>query len=191
MQNFIQEGEVINVVAPSGGYASGDPVVVGGMVGIAVKDAAEGETVAVNLCGVYEVTKATGAVSQGDRIYYDEAEGEFTTVSAGMVFAGFAWADQSGGDATVLVKLMAGDDAGATLAQAEEVDALAGTLTGTVDGTIADVPAATAAVTDTTAASLTSTNTAITSVNVQLKELQTTTNAILTALKDAGLMASS
>ena len=189
MTNFIEQGNVINVVAPSGGYVSGQPVAVGGMVGIAVKDAAEDETVAVNLCGVYEVTKATGAVSQGDRIYYDEAEEEFTTVSAGNVFAGFAWADQLSGDATVLVRLMAGDDAGATLAQADSVAAIAGTLTGTVDGTIADVPDATAAVTDTTAASLTSTNTAITSVNLQLKELQTKVNEVVAELKEAGLMA--
>ncbi len=60
---------------------------------------------------------------------------------------------------------------------------LTGTLTGTTDGAMADVSAASAADTDTTAASLTSVNTAITAVNLQLKELQTTLNALIDELK--------
>jgi predicted RecA/RadA family phage recombinase len=172
MLNFIEKGDVITIEAPTGGVTSGSPVVVGGMVGIAVTDAAEGENVAVNLVGVYEVTKATGSVSQGDRIYYDEAESEFTTTSAGNVFAGFAWADQDSGDTTVLVKLTAGDDAGATLAQADNVaDITSSNLVG-VDGTGSN------------AAPLAGTET-------RLDAIETKINAILGALQDAGLMASS
>jgi hypothetical protein len=69
------------------------------------------------------------------------------------------------------------------------VAALAGTLTGTVDGTIADVPAATAAGGEATAAELTATNTAITSVNLQLKELQTKLNELIADVKSGNIVA--
>lgn len=64
---------------------------------------------------------------------------------------------------------------------------LAGTLTGSVDGTIADVPAAVAAAGEATAADLTTTNVAITSINLQLKELQTKLNAVIQANANKGL----
>jgi len=90
---------------------------------------------------------------------------------------------------TVNVKLAAGGD---STPQAALVAQLAGTLTGTVDGTINDVAAAacaggstpTAAQVDTAVAAL------ALSTNLALKELQTSLNAALTALKNAGLMAS-
>jgi len=59
--------------------------------------------------------------------------------------------------------------------------ALAGTRTGSGDGTIADVSAVSTAGGNTYAGS--AINTAITSINLQLKELQTKLNAIVTALK--------
>ena len=67
---------------------------------------------------------------------------------------------------------------------ADAPDALAGTLTGTVDGTLADVAAIALSTSNTytDAAVNTAVNTAITSINLQLKELQTTLNAIISAL---------
>lgn len=75
-----------------------------------------------------------------------------------------------------------GDSAQATVA------ALAGTLTGSVDGTLADVAAVATAGGNTYADS--AINTAITSVNLQLKELQTKVNAIITGLQTAGVFTS-
>lgn len=69
----------------------------------------------------------------------------------------------------------------------KNVTALAGTLTGSVDGTIADVAAIAIATsggnTYSDAAVNTAVNTAITSVNLQLKELQTVLNQLVAAQK--------
>lgn len=61
---------------------------------------------------------------------------------------------------------------------------LAGTLTGTVDGTLANVAAIALSTSNTytDAAVNSAVNTAITSVNLQLKELQTTLNTVIAAL---------
>lgn len=78
-----------------------------------------------------------------------------------------------------------------TFKQAGAVADLAGTLTGTTDGTITNVAAIalSTANTYTDAAVNTAVNAAITSVNLQLKELQTKLNAALAALRTAGVVA--
>lgn len=58
----------------------------------------------------------------------------------------------------------------------------------TPDATIENVPAATAAVTDTTAASLTSTNAALTAVENNCSDLAAKINTIITRLEAAGLL---
>lgn len=72
------------------------------------------------------------------------------------------------------------------------VPALAGTLTGTVDGTLADVAAIDLDTSDTysDAAVNAAVNTAVTAVNLQLKELQTTLNALITSLEGNSVLAS-
>lgn len=80
-------------------------------------------------------------------------------------------------------KVVADSFDGASVNSNLAVTKLTGTMTGTTDGAMADVTAATAATTDTTAASLTSTNAAITATNLQLKELQVKLNALIDALK--------
>ncbi len=65
---------------------------------------------------------------------------------------------------------------------------LTGTITGSANGTMEDVPAATAAGGEATAAELTAVNTAITSVNLQNKELFTKLNALIDALQLKGLI---
>lgn len=81
-------------------------------------------------------------------------------------------------------------DALHAVAAAATVAALAGTMTGTTTGTMSDVAAIALSTTDTysDAAVNTAVNTAITKTNLELKELQTKVNAILTSLKAASLM---
>lgn len=67
-----------------------------------------------------------------------------------------------------------------TVGGSSPVTALAGSMTGTVDGTIADVAAVSTAGGNTYADS--AINTAITSINLQLKELQTKLNAVIAVL---------
>lgn len=68
------------------------------------------------------------------------------------------------------------------------IASLTGTV-GTANDAMTAVPAATAATTDTSAASLTSTNASITAINNDLADLQAKVNAILSALRTAGVIA--
>ncbi len=72
-----------------------------------------------------------------------------------------------------------GFDGPVTNSDVEALTALGGTLTGTVDGDLADVAALSTSDTYTDAA----VNVAITSINLQLKELQTKINAIIAAIQ--------
>ena len=45
MNNYIQPGNVVDLTAPAGGVVGGMGYIIGGIFGVAVRDAAEGETV--------------------------------------------------------------------------------------------------------------------------------------------------
>lgn len=71
------------------------------------------------------------------------------------------------------------------------VASLGGTLTGTTDGDLADIAdiALDTSNTYTDAAVNTAVNTAIAAANLQIKELQTTVNALLASLRTAKIIA--
>ena len=85
--------------------ASGDVVVAGSLVGVATTSAKNGEECEVSLTGVYELAKATGAISQGAKVYFVSADKNFTTTASGNTLAGYAFKAAASGDTTVLVKL--------------------------------------------------------------------------------------
>lgn len=71
MKNFVQNGNSLDLVA-SAAYTSGELVIEGNLVGVAVTDIASGETGAVSVNGVYEFEKeASASLAQGDIAYYD------------------------------------------------------------------------------------------------------------------------
>lgn len=181
MKNFVEKGNVLNYPIPADtAIVSGDVVSVGTMIGIAGKSSStEGEIIPVNLCGVFELAKkAPLVITQGDRLYWDSDPGEITkTVTDKPI--GTAFESALSADTTVLVRLY---EDGVPSAQAAVVAALTDNSGGEAgDGTIAVLVDAggTAAGAPTTA-----------SVANAIKELSTKQNAILTALKNAGLMAS-
>lgn len=103
MTNSVSNGEVLNYIVPSGGVSSGDLVEVGGLVGVAVVDGVENDTVAVNLKGCYEVAKVTAdAVTQGQALYIDS--GELTTTVGSNVLAGYA--AEAASDSVSIVKVI-------------------------------------------------------------------------------------
>ena len=71
MKNTIAQGDVLPYVVPAGGVISGGLVLVGSLVGVAVTTGAEDDVVSVNIKGVYEVAKITGAVAQGQALYHN------------------------------------------------------------------------------------------------------------------------
>lgn len=105
MKNYIQKGDVITVTAAAA-IESGDAVVVGTKVGVAVKDAAIGEKVAVSLEGVYELPKkAADNIAVGALCYWDADPGEITTTATDNTLAGIAFAAAGTSTTTVQVKL--------------------------------------------------------------------------------------
>ena len=103
-QNHIQEGDVIEVTAAAT-ITSGQMVKTGVLVGVALGDAESGEQVRVALEGVFELPKATGAISAGAAVYHVAADNNLSTTASGNTFTGHAVATAASGDATVKVRL--------------------------------------------------------------------------------------
>lgn len=89
-QNYIQPGDVIDYTVPAAGVTSGDVVVMeDNLVGIALGTGVEDDVVSVALEGVFDLAKASGAITAGAKIYYDADNENVTTDSAG----GSPWGD--------------------------------------------------------------------------------------------------
>ncbi len=80
--NYVQHGSVIDVTAQSD-VNSGDVLVLGHLLGVALADIATGEVGAVAIEDVYELPKASGAVfAVGEKLLWDVSAGEFDDSSA-------------------------------------------------------------------------------------------------------------
>lgn len=111
MRNFIQAGRNVTLTAP---YAlnSGDGALIGSLFGVAVTAAASGAEVALEVEGVFDLTRETGAGtawSAGVLIYWDNTNKRTTKAAAGNKVIGIAVKAAADGDATGRVRL---NDAG-------------------------------------------------------------------------------
>jgi predicted RecA/RadA family phage recombinase len=104
MKNLIQEGDELVLTAP---YArlSGEAAQIGGIFGVATQDVASGADATFVIEGVVEITKATGAVTQGQKMYWDATAKNITTVSTANTLIGCATQAALSGDATCRVRL--------------------------------------------------------------------------------------
>lgn len=91
MQNFQQRGEHLRLY-PSDSVKAGEVVVVGEFVGVAFGnyDIADEEGVVCDMVGVYELPKATGAWTQGQKLFYNATAKTVGTVETDAVFIGHA-----------------------------------------------------------------------------------------------------
>lgn len=90
MTSEIRDGDIVQHLAGSN-IASGDVVVIGNRVGIAIADIASGSSGAVKMVGCYSVTKVSAqAWAAGDEIFWDASASKFTTVGTANTFAGHA-----------------------------------------------------------------------------------------------------
>ena len=113
--NHIQRGKVMTYANASGvAIASGQAVVVGARVGVALTDIANGASGELAMEEVFELPKATGVIGQGVAVYWDadgnpvggtSGSGALTTTSESNTEAGYAFAAAGNTDPTVLVKL--------------------------------------------------------------------------------------
>jgi len=100
MKNFIQPGYSMEIVAGAA-LASGEGVLTNDTFGVATKAAAIGESVIVDLKGVFELPKAAVAISQGAKVYWDNAAKNITNVAMGNTLVGVAHVGALLGDAKI------------------------------------------------------------------------------------------
>lgn len=104
MNNWIQPGETITLIAPRN-VASGAGLLVGSIFGIAKAATPAGANVETELVGVVDHAKAAGAVTQGQKLYWDNAAFVVTTTAGGNTQIGVATQAAASGDATARVLL--------------------------------------------------------------------------------------
>lgn len=79
MKNYVQKGETLTIPAPED-IVSGQIVAVGGLIGVAAGDAANGENFDLVTEGVFALPKvSTDAVTIGATLYFDASAGVVTT----------------------------------------------------------------------------------------------------------------
>lgn len=147
-------------VVASATVTSGDLVKVGSKIVVAMGNALSGETFVGATCGVFVVPKEAGAVTQGTALYFKASTKTVTTSATGNTLAGYAFSSAESGDATVDMFLVDNTNAG------------------TIGAVIADNVAA-VAVADATD---------LTTAEALANNNKVKINAILTALKAAGIM---
>lgn len=105
MKNFVQLGDVITVPAPAP-VTSGELVVVGSLIGVAQKAAANGEDVALLTEGVISYAKVSAlAIAIGDKLYYDAANDVVNKTASGNTLVGVAVAVSANPSPTAKFKL--------------------------------------------------------------------------------------
>uniref|UniRef100_UPI00404834B0 DUF2190 family protein n=1 Tax=Yoonia sp. TaxID=2212373 RepID=UPI00404834B0 len=106
MQNYIQNGHIVRVTTPAGGIASGDPLIVGSIFGVAAYSSAEGDPVELSTTGVFQLPKSSAAVLiVGARVAWDNTAKEMNTPAAGRFPIGVAVEAAGNGVTSVVVRL--------------------------------------------------------------------------------------
>ncbi len=116
MKNKINDGNTMPWTnATASAVLGGSVVVVGNTIGVLVADTAPGDTGTLDLSGVFEAPKVTGAVFvQGEKLLWDASAGKFddsaATPAAGDVMGGaIAWLAGANGETTCTIKLTPGN----------------------------------------------------------------------------------
>lgn len=103
--NFIQEGETLTLIAPSGGVVSGGAYLIGGLLVVAQADADVGDEFE-GCFGVFELAKkSSDTMTAGAPIYWDNTNHWFTTTVSGMYTQGTCVEAAASSTETVKVKL--------------------------------------------------------------------------------------
>lgn len=117
-QNFKYCGDHLDWVNDTGSTVeSGEPVVAGGIVGIALGTIADDASGVLKTEGVFELTKkASLAIAAGEPVFWDSTPGEVTKTAADGKFIGYAAKAADASDATVDVVLPCYNGAAANVA---------------------------------------------------------------------------
>lgn len=106
MRNYVQPGDTLDLTAPTGGLASGQAHLFGGIFGVAAKSAAQGEKVAVKVEGVFTLPKATGGgLTEGQKAYWDATAKKITATATDNTLIGHAVEPAATGATTATVRI--------------------------------------------------------------------------------------
>lgn len=175
--NYVQEGDVLNLIAPSGGVVSGTGYLIGSLFVVALVTAAAGVSFAASVEGVFTLPKTSAqAWTEGQKLFWDNTNARVDSDSTVGQLIGVAAAVAADPTATGVVRLNCGAPATTEGAQAAIADLTMGTniTAATANGSLTDSSA---------------TNPTDAQFNELAKELGTKTNAILAALRAAGIIA--
>lgn len=166
MNNFEQKGDVLSLIAPSGGVVSGKGYLIGALFVVAAVTVAQGLPFSGQRSGVFTFVAATHATTQalsaGDPAYWDDTNKRVTKTAAGNTMIGVVVEDKASTAASAKVALIPH----AVSPAAAIADLALGAVTG-VDGTGSN--AASKA-----------------DVDARFATIVTKVNAIITALESAG-----
>lgn len=165
-QSYRQPGDLLTLVAPYARATSGLGAKVGSIFGVSTGTVDNAEEGVFSVCGVHELEKTSAqAWVQGDAIYWDDTNKRCDNVGTVGMLIGYATAAAANPTSTGLVRLSEGPTLRAG-AVANLTDSSGGAAAnGTIEA-VTDVATAAAAV----------------------KELATKLNALLTALRAAGVL---
>lgn len=105
--NYVQEGKALYYTSGAD-IKSGDFVLIGALGGVAKTDIANSKSGAVHVKGVFSVAKASGAITQGAKLYWNSTNSNLTTTASGNTIVGVAAEAAASGDATVKLLLNVG-----------------------------------------------------------------------------------
>jgi predicted RecA/RadA family phage recombinase len=93
MTNYKQPGDIMEYSNSSTAISSGDPVVIGNRLGVAITDIAATTGVgSVQMVGVFQLDKdADESFTQGDALFYDASDSTLTKTATGNTWAGYAF----------------------------------------------------------------------------------------------------
>jgi len=110
MKNFISGGDVVELIAPSGGVVSGNGYIHVALFAVAQVTAAETEVYSAVVEGIVSLPKTSTVVfSEGEKVFWDDATKLCKETSAGYFKIGYAVKSAGNPSATVLVKLNGSD----------------------------------------------------------------------------------
>lgn len=104
-KNKIACGDVLDYTA-GGTITSGQPVLMGDLLGVALKDGVSGDVIPVAVEGVFEVKITSGQTPAiGTKVYWDGTDAITTTVGSNKV-AGYVAETVASGATTVKLRLI-------------------------------------------------------------------------------------
>lgn len=106
MKNFVQYGESLSLVAPTGGVVGGKGYLIGSLFVVAGQTAAAGSPFTGYRRDVFDLDKvAATAIATGAKVYWDNTAHVVTPTAGTNVLIGVATADAAASDATARVCL--------------------------------------------------------------------------------------